>query len=190
MTCGCQCGSFLSAGPGPPVMNGIFKVYHRAEPPFLRIPPAWSLCRSFKFSVSLSVLILRCPSWYSTMPYFVFSSFHLPFGIWSDDKTFQVFSSCFYLLFKIGVLLFLNFDKIRILWNLDQKAIFWSYRAISVPFESGFLGTSFGSLSLAFFFLCLYYTTPVARCLFAEPPKLPWIICACSGLDFSLTHMV
>lgn len=39
-------------------------------------------------------------------------------------KPFRLFSSCFYLLFKIGVLLFLNFDKIRILWNLDQKAIF------------------------------------------------------------------
>ena len=27
-TCGFRCGSFASAGPGPPVMNGIFKVCH------------------------------------------------------------------------------------------------------------------------------------------------------------------
>ena len=40
MTCGCQCGSSFSAGPGPPVMNGIFKVCHGTEPPFLRILPA------------------------------------------------------------------------------------------------------------------------------------------------------
>ena len=40
MTCGCQCGSSFSAGPGPPMMNGIFKVCHGTEPPFLRILPA------------------------------------------------------------------------------------------------------------------------------------------------------
>lgn len=35
MTCGFWCGSFASAGPGPPVMNGIFKVCHWTWASFL-----------------------------------------------------------------------------------------------------------------------------------------------------------
>jgi len=35
MTCGFGCGSFLLAGPGPPVMNGIFKVCHWTRASFL-----------------------------------------------------------------------------------------------------------------------------------------------------------
>ena len=34
-TCGFWCGSFASAGPGPPVMNGIFKVCHWTWASFL-----------------------------------------------------------------------------------------------------------------------------------------------------------
>ena len=35
MTCGCRCGSSFSAGPGPPVMNGIFKICHWTWASFL-----------------------------------------------------------------------------------------------------------------------------------------------------------
>lgn len=37
-TCGFWCGSFASAGPGPPVMNGIFKVCHWIWASFLANP--------------------------------------------------------------------------------------------------------------------------------------------------------
>ena len=37
-TCGFWCGSFASAGPGPPVMNGIFKVCHWTWASFLANP--------------------------------------------------------------------------------------------------------------------------------------------------------
>ena len=37
-TCGFWCGSFASAGPGPPVMNGIFEVCHWTWASFLANP--------------------------------------------------------------------------------------------------------------------------------------------------------
>ena len=49
MTCGCRCGSSFSAGPGPPVMNGIFKICHWTWASFLTKSCRLCLFRSFKF---------------------------------------------------------------------------------------------------------------------------------------------
>ena len=145
-------------------MNGIFKVYHRAEPPFLRIPPAWSLCRSFKFSVSLSVLILRCPSWYSTVPYFVFSSFHLPFGIWSDDKTFRFFPPAFTFCSRLG------FCCSWILIKLGSCGIWIRKRSFDLTAPFRFL------LKVAFLELPLVpYLWRFSFCAYTIPRRLPGV---------------
>ena len=80
---------FVSASPGLPVMNGIFKVCHWPEPPFLRILPARLFVTTCQkpSAFCLSFLdLLRCFAavsfrhiWYFFLPFLSFPVF-LPAG--------------------------------------------------------------------------------------------------------------
>lgn len=101
-----------------------------------------SLCTSFKFSDGLPVSLYGVPT--------------VLFG-----KLFPVYRN----------LLVPNQEPLLtfvIICKLSKE----EFRAFSVPFESGYLGTFCGSLSPAVFFLCLYYITGSPLRLFAEAPKL------------------
>ena len=129
---------FVSASPGLPVMNGIFKVCHWPEPPFLRILPARLFVTTCQkpSAFCLSFLdLLRCFSVVSFryIQYFFFCLFFLfRFFCRQGTLTFVFFRSSYHLGFHLpypGKILFVPF------WG--TMSIFFPFWLLVCLFQRG-----------------------------------------------------
>ena len=140
MTCGFWCGSFASAGPGPPVMNGIFKICHWIWASFLANPAGG-------LYIFFPVPLLPSCCWIGVLKVFLFHSY--PFQVF-QIRLDLIFSSFFLKTFVWKIFLFLLtfrrtivlckriFQKKKISNQLLQKKFNLSNFSCSTLFSKNF----------------------------------------------------